>query len=183
MQPDAERADILGILHLDRFVEKPDDRSRGLASLKRRAGQRHGSAKVDHDLHISVGQNRRRWHRSAIAGDAPERQDGSGQGSRRRPLAIIDIHPLDLSNMDATSLAILRCRVSGVFASSIAPTCLRLRPKGRRITATLLRHVWPLIVTVIGGRAPEWSASTTPFGISTPVALPEGMTLASNFMC
>src|SRR5262245_21338252 len=51
-----------------------------------------------------------------------------------------------------------------------------------RITATRLRHVWPLIVTVIGGRGPERMASTTPFGTSTPVALPEGMTLALNFM-
>src|SRR5262245_20941485 len=51
-----------------------------------------------------------------------------------------------------------------------------------RITATLLRHVWPLIVTVIGGRGPELRASTTSFGIWTPVALPEGITLALNFM-
>src|SRR5262245_17496389 len=51
-----------------------------------------------------------------------------------------------------------------------------------RIPATLLRHVWPLIVAVIGGRRPQRRASATLFGISTPVALPEGMTLALNFM-
>src|SRR5262249_2658926 len=51
-----------------------------------------------------------------------------------------------------------------------------------RITAILVRHVWPLIVTVIGGRAPARMASTALFGISTPVALPAGMTLALNFM-
>ena len=32
------------------------------------------------------------------------------------------------------------------------------------------------------GRAPERRASTTLFGISTPVALPEGMTFALNFI-
>jgi hypothetical protein len=46
----------------------------------------------------------------------------------------------------------------------------------------LLRHVWPLIVAVIGGRGREPRASTTSFEITTPVALPEGMTLALNFM-
>src|SRR5262245_34760646 len=162
------------------------------------------------------------------------------QRSGRRPFAIVDIHALAFSDIDVTSLAILRCRVSGVFALSIVPTCLRLRPKARRsnanlasgwfrrararsgggattlgavssfrstttmspsaiplatrfaaliptrhcprIRATLLRHAWPLIVTVIAGRAPERRASTTSFGTSIPVALPEGMTLALNFM-
>src|SRR5262249_56094834 len=193
------------------------------------------------DFHIGVGQNRWRRHRSAVAGDATVRQDGSCQGSGRRPFAIVDIHAFDLSDMDATSLTILRCRVSGLFASSMAATYLRLRPKGRRskaalalesarkafarsggwattlgavsslrsttttspsaiplaarfaaliptrhsprIRATLLRQVWPLIVTVIGGRAPEPRAFTTSVGTTTPVALPEGITFASNFMC
>src|SRR5262249_52906792 len=52
-----------------------------------------------------------------------------------------------------------------------------------RIRATLLRQVWPLIVTVIGGRAPEPRAFTTSVGTTTPVALPEGITFPSNFMC
>src|SRR5262245_28970893 len=52
-----------------------------------------------------------------------------------------------------------------------------------RISATLVRHVWPLILTVTGGRRPEPRPATTSLGISTPVALPEGMTVALNFMC
>src|SRR5262245_32962238 len=178
--------------------------------------------------------------RIGVACHAPVRQDHATQGSGRRPFAIVDIHALDVSDMDATSLVILRFRVSRVLAPSMAATYLRLSPKGRRSKATLawgssrkalarsgggattlgavsslrstktlspsviplatrfvaliptrhcprirailLRHVWPLIVTVIRGRGPERRASTTFFGVSTPVALPEGMTLALNFM-
>src|SRR5262249_53521496 len=191
-------------------------------------------------FHIGVGQDRRQWHRSAVAGHAPVRQDHATQRSGRRPLAIVDIQALGLSDMDATSLAILRCEVSRASAPSVAALCLGCWPQGTRskpaltsassrkalarsgggattlgavsslrstttmspsaiplptrfaapiptrhcprIRAILLRHVWPLIVTVMRGRGPERRASTIFFGVSTPVALPEGMTLALNFM-
>src|SRR5215831_147239 len=62
--------------------------------------------------------------------------------SRPRPFARVDFHAVDFRDMAATSLAILRRRVSGVFASTIVATCLRLRPKGRRSKAALAPGVF-----------------------------------------
>lgn len=143
--------------------------------------------------------------------------------------------------IDTTSFSIRRSRTSELFASSIAATCLRLRPNGRRskasralgselralarsggsgttlgassssrsisttspsmipaaarlaaliptrrrprISATRLRHVWPPMVMAIGGRACGLRTAITCGGISTAVAFPDGMTVATNFTC
>lgn len=50
-----------------------------------------------------------------------------------------------------------------------------------RINAIRVRHVWPLTVTAIKGRGPDPRAVTKPGGISTAVALPDGITFDLNF--
>jgi hypothetical protein len=52
----------------------------------------------------------------------------------------------------------------------------------QRLGEVRLRHVWPLTVTAIKGRGSEPRDLTTFGGMMTAVALPEGMTLARNFM-
>jgi len=51
-----------------------------------------------------------------------------------------------------------------------------------RISAIRVRQVCPLMVTEIGGLAPPPMASMAALGISTAVALPDGMTLVLSFM-
>src|SRR5262245_14491085 len=151
MQPNAERAYVCGVLHVDCRLEQADDGSRGLGAVKRLTIERHRFAKVGDDFHIGVWQYRRRRHRSTVAGDAPVREDHATQGSGWRPFAIVDVHALDRSDMDATSLAILRCRVAGAFAPSMAATCLRFSPNGRRSKAALASGWWRKALPRSGG--------------------------------